>query len=313
MAAKGDSSLEVIFTEDELQLQAIYLVGIWLEALLYGAYFFLFINALGVLTRRDALKPLPSKVFFAGILSMFVFITVHNALNMYRLILAFAYQPGGKASLIYLNSMSNWSTHWLLVSFTPILWIGDALVIYRCFLVWQRCYWVIVLPTLLFLGSVATHSVNIWWMGQQSSALQVTVKLFPVMNAVFPLYLAQNTLTTGLIVYKIWLQHRQTKAAGIVSLNTPTLLSVIRIVIESAGIYTLAILLVAVLRALDHPGRFVVQYINAPLAGIAFVLMAIRAQSLQDEARNIPKSASLMPDWLVIDFDKPSYSSNARS
>ncbi|KAH6874516.1 hypothetical protein BKA70DRAFT_1577211 [Coprinopsis sp. MPI-PUGE-AT-0042] len=301
MTAKGDSSLEVIFTEEELQLQAIYLVGIWLEALLYGAYFFLFIAALGALTRRDTVKPLPSKIFFAGILSMFVFITVHNALNMYRFILAFAYQPGGKASLIYLNTSP------------PILWIGDALVIYRCFLIWQRRYWVIVLPTLLFLGSVATHSVNIWWMGHQSSALQVTVKLFPVMNAVFPLYLAQNILTTGLIVYKIWLQHRQTKAAGIVSLNTPTLRSVIRIVIESAGIYTLAILLVAVLRALDHPGRFIAQYINAPLAGIAFVLMAIRAQRLRDEARNIPKSASLMPDWLVIGFDTPSHSSNIRS
>jgi hypothetical protein len=79
---------------------------------------------------------------------MFVFISIHNgesenppsilgdvilfshlALNMYRLILAFGYQSSGKATLMYLNSVLNWSTYWLFVSFTPILWIGDALVV----------------------------------------------------------------------------------------------------------------------------------------------------------------------------------------
>jgi hypothetical protein len=57
------------------------------------------------------------------------------------------------------------------------------------------------------------------------------------------------------------------KDAGLTSLHSPRLLSTIRIVIESGAIYTTLILVLAVLRAIDHPGRFMVHCMVPPSAG----------------------------------------------
>jgi hypothetical protein len=148
----------------------------------------------------------------------------------------------------------------LFRSYSPLL----ASVRYSSFLL---CSTLPLLNLVILSCSSVAHCVNIWWIGSQTSAHLATTKRFPLLGAALPLYLAQNILTTGLIVYRIWTQHRRTKESGIVGLNTANLLSVIRVVVESAAVYTVVLLLMAVLRAMDHPGRFIVQYAHVPIAG----------------------------------------------
>jgi len=112
-----------------------------------------------------------------------------------------------------------------------------------------------------------TQSVNLWWMAHQSDINRVTPEDWPALSVCFPLYVAQSALATSLIVYEIWSCRQQTKAAGLVALNTPNLLSIMRMIVESVAIYTIQLVVAFVLVVLDHPAAFFVNYILAPLTG----------------------------------------------
>jgi hypothetical protein len=140
----------------------------------------------------------------------------------------------------------------------------------------------------------------LWW--AQDQAFSVTLILgtrWPLLNATYPLYLAQNTLTTGLIVWRIWTRYRlRTKAVaaaaatnGIVAHNpnnsalpmpstnnaaalfTPSLVGIMWVIVESATVYTTAILVMLVLRAMDSHAQFVMMNcLLPPTIGACFRL-----------------------------------------
>lgn len=164
--------------------------------------------------------------------------------------------------------------------------------IYRCFLIWQRSYRVIVVPVLLYLASIgehhdppaqlanlqsfpfeATHIANFWWIKNQATYTRIVSRKWPLLNTPFSLYCAQNVLTSGLIIWRIWAQHRRSKKARIVLLNGPSLVAIARILVESAIMYTAGIIVAVVLRALDHRWGYGVHAILFPTIG-ALVLFS---------------------------------------
>ncbi|KAJ2933416.1 hypothetical protein H1R20_g3653, partial [Candolleomyces eurysporus] len=90
------------------------------------------------------------------------------------------------------------------------------------------------------------------------------------LNSTFPLNLVQNVLTTGMIAIRIWAQHRQTVQAGAKFVSAGgalSLLMVLRIVIESAMIYTIQMLLITILWYLNDPAVVIVQHATLPSIG----------------------------------------------
>jgi hypothetical protein len=90
------------------------------------------------------------------------------------------------------------------------------------------------------------------------------------LNSTFPLNLIQNIMTTGLISIRIWAQHKQTVQAGVKFVSAggaPSLLMVLRIVIESAMIYTIQMLVITILWYVNHPAVVVVQHATLPSIG----------------------------------------------
>jgi hypothetical protein len=85
---------------------------------------------------------------------------------------------------------------------------------------------------------------------------------------VYPVNLSQNILTTGLIAYRIWCQHRESRACGLSQLSNPlNLTSLIRIIIESALIYTLHILILFILDLISHPAQVILHATLIPSIG----------------------------------------------
>jgi uncharacterized iron-regulated membrane protein len=87
------------------------------------------------------------------------------------------------------------------------------------------------------------------------------------MNTIYALAFAQNSITTGLIAYKIWHQHRSSVAAGMTSGRKTSLISVVRIVVESAAIYLFLLLVLIILYALKHNAQFILQEASVPTVG----------------------------------------------
>jgi hypothetical protein len=89
-----------------------------------------------------------------------------------------------------------------------------------------------------------------------------------LINTSYPLNLAQNIITTGLIIYRLWRQHRESSAAGVQSLELP-LVTMIRIIVESALLYTTELLLLLVLGADGSNGKYFMRYLLIPTIGLS--------------------------------------------
>lgn len=303
MGIKADG-LEDLLTPLDLEFKVLYLVSFWCEATIYGIYVCLFGAAMSVMMRKGRLDAFPSKVFFTGIIVMFILISVHNWLNVYRMIVAYAYQIELKAPVAYLRAIRNWDAYAFPVLLAMIIWLGDALVIYRCYLIWKRDWRAIALPLTLLLVSIGTHSVTLHWFRTTFIPLE-TIR--PLLNTTFPLHLCQNVLTTGLIAFKIWTRHLEARRAGMqdsFTSNGLNLIGVIRIVIESAAVYTLQMVLAVILQLIDHPARILLQHCLIPTTGIVFVLIAIRADTIRQESVHGAKVAAsdlVIPAWMGAD------------
>lgn len=284
------------------QFKIYFLVAFWLEATIYGLYFSLFVVALSIMLKRQALDTHSSRIFLSGVILMFAMITFHNATNVYRLLTAYAsYDPSAPHKAIdFLLSFEQWDGYAHPIMMASLTWLGDILVIYRCFLIWHRNYWVTVLPILLLLTSIATTAVSFYWFRHPETIA------WPVMNRIlkitYPLNLVQNVGTTGLIIYKLWSQYKKTVKSGLDPNRGLGFIAVMRIMVESASIYTVVMLLMTILWYIDHPSVVIVQHVLAPCIGIVFVLIAIRAHvskgSMSSQAGSHTINA-IVPTWLT--------------
>lgn len=92
-------------------------------------------------------------------------------------------------------------------------------------------------------------------------------QILPVFYITFPLNLAQNILTTGLISWKIYKQHRETVRSGLQISAGLNLMGVIRIIVESAMLYTIETAIIIILFVLNHPAGVIVQGALCPTTG----------------------------------------------
>ena len=83
----------------------------------------------------------------------------------------------------------------------------------------------------------------------------------------YPINLAQNVLTTSLIIWKILKQFQLSSSTGLVNMNRISLITVTRIMVESALIYTVELTFVIILHFMNSPGQFIVLAALPPSIG----------------------------------------------
>ncbi|TFK25796.1 hypothetical protein FA15DRAFT_617035 [Coprinopsis marcescibilis] len=288
----------------DARYQTHYLAGFWAETVLFGIYLAMFIVAIRIMTRKRSLDHFASRVFLSGIIMMFILIVIHNISVVYKMIRAYALYVNSPVGVpvVYFQDFSQWDNFIHAVIGGLLTWIGDVLVIYRCFLIWRRNYYVIAFPAFLLAVSVATTIVNWYWFQNPTSIPYSTME--PFMKVIFPVNLAQNLITTGLIAYKIYKQHRETRASGLVLASTVDLFTIARIVVESAAVYTFEVFIMIILFYMTHPGLVVIQHMIVPTMGIVFLLLAIRTHvAKNDAARTQYPTNSVFPSWMAGDSE----------
>ncbi|TFK18033.1 hypothetical protein FA15DRAFT_683390 [Coprinopsis marcescibilis] len=304
------------YAEQQFEYRVYYLLCFWVESLLYGIYLCVFIAAMNIMLRKRAHNTTSSKVFLIGVVSLFVLITIHNFTNVHRMIQAYAYETSFAYPAIFLRDLNNWDCFAFPVILALVIWIADILVIYRCWLVWKKRSWVIVVPVLLLIGSLVVQGINLTWMANPNRrSIPVTYGyLYWTLRLNFPLAFCQNVITTGLIAFRIWKQHRQTKKVGLTISSGVNLLSIARIIVESAFIYT-SILLAMIILQFSHASSVILQHALVPVTGIVFLLIAIRAHSARTESSGLSSvpQRSMVPSWIGGDNQGNGVSSTRRA
>ncbi|KDR70199.1 hypothetical protein GALMADRAFT_255064 [Galerina marginata CBS 339.88] len=277
-----------------IQTDLAYTIAIWVEVFLHGIYTCLFVSALTVMSKRRSSSSATSTawVFLSTIILMYMVSTFHAILGLYRFIRAFILLVEPQGALYYFFDFRRWDNHANNILLCLMTWLGDALVIYRCYFVWNSNLWVIMLPTLLLLCAIGINSFIIFWFMHPFNVDPIIG--FAALDSIYPMAFAQNVITTSLIALKIWKQYRASSASGVVDRSSRlSLIQILRIVVESAMIYTLQIFVLIILYFRFDPSQIIVQSAIIPSIGIVFVLIAVRIHT-----RGSSSEMGSLPAWL---------------
>ncbi|KAL1747293.1 hypothetical protein HDZ31DRAFT_72303 [Schizophyllum fasciatum] len=258
-------------------LETVRAVSIWIETLLYGVHSCLFFECMYLLKRRGSLKTNAATVFTVASIALFIVSTVHTGLNLARFIKTFVLLQGAPNQILYWTDFVSAEVRAYYVLTAVQTWIGDLLIIYRCWFVYNKNYLVVIVPFILVLASFIM-SILLW-----TNSVTNASALTSVSNAIFPLSLAQNVLTTGAILYKIIRQHYRINSLSMDSVHSfSSMLTVARLIIESAALYLLAMLLLVIFYFTGNNVAEVFQACITPTIGINFTLLSLRLATISD-------------------------------
>jgi len=212
-----------------------------------------------------------------------------------------------------------WDVYAFIIILTFIGWITDVIMIFRVFLVWSRNFYVIILPCAVLIVSMCAGTFNFWYSKHPTEFPTDKAQLFR--GLFFPMSMINSMLTTGLISLRIWMQHRRMNAATGKS-GTPggqtSLFLVLRIVIESAMIWTAHMIIICVMFYTEHQAVIIVKHSALPSAGVVFALIAIRTQYARvanetSETSDRTRSKFGIPAWLTGNDTSQSRTTDAES
>ncbi|EAU92086.2 hypothetical protein CC1G_09607 [Coprinopsis cinerea okayama7 len=271
--------------EKDRQLMLFSLLGVFLGVWLYGIYVVLFARSVQIKLKKKSSETRPASVFFYSSILMFIIITVNTAFAIRRYAHAFttfAYTTN-EIPLMYLFDYTLWDNSGCVFMLNLLVWMADALAIYRCYLIWNDSLLVILFPSALLLVSIIINSITFSWfldMTSVDSDLAMTL-----LKLVYPINISQNIVTTSLIAVRIYLQHRLSRKAGLNNLATTSsgvhLLTVMRIVIESAMLFTVQQIVMMILLYSGHMAEMIFHGTTAPTIGIIFLLISVRSYEAQ--------------------------------
>ncbi|TEB20339.1 hypothetical protein FA13DRAFT_1743134 [Coprinellus micaceus] len=289
------------------------LLGFWLGAVVFGLYtcLFAFFVKITIQTRRRN-PPLSAKIFSLGALVMYILTVIYMGFNTSRYLYAFSPDwtdaSDGKLPVSYLREWLRPPNLATSIIMGVLVWIGDSLVIYRCLIIWQMNWWVIAMPGLLYIFSIVNSAVI--QVGYKRPTLLTPTQAMSLMNMVFPINIALSCLTTGLITFRIWRQHRASRVAGLSEHGAGLgLLTIIRIIVESTMIFTIQQVLLCILYYFDSPAQWALHGTLVPSMGVVFVLLSIRVH----EAKTAPHPTLRLPWGSGLSTSTPWTTSNGTS
>ncbi|KAF8520308.1 hypothetical protein JB92DRAFT_1911315 [Gautieria morchelliformis] len=272
-------------------------LGLGFELILYGIYIVLFIMAsLSLTVWRKTLRVQKFYLFFCFFL--FSCCTIH-------VFIKFRYM---------FKDIEHPNPNGTLEAGTPALRVADALVtltdffgelvwIYRVWAIWNRNYYIIILPVIVSLAFVSCAMATIGILVSTPAAAIVPPSLVPLGTSAFAVPLAFNFIVTTLIIGRIWYLGRQRHNAHLNSGQTVFPRSYIWeamiVIVESGGLYLLVQFVLMVLFAMNHPAQILVSDIATQVYGIAPTLIFVRvglgnAVESADNTGNAPRTPNGM-------------------
>ncbi|KAG2107732.1 uncharacterized protein F5147DRAFT_201909 [Suillus discolor] len=243
-----------------------------LEGILYGFSVLMFIGTMWAMTYKHSMRDLNRPVAAASVL-LLILSTAHIILGIIRMEYGLVtYRdtfPGGPAG--YFADVSQET--YLIKNSIYILQtlLGDAVAIYRCYVVWQNP-WVIILPIMLWCGIAVTGALSVYGDSQTTGVISATVDM-ECMGAFCALTLAATLSSSGLLAYRIWKIERNVSTSRTAKVMTT---SITRVIMDAAMLYCVALLSTVIGSLCSGSGPFVLIDVLTPIISITFYMVIIR-------------------------------------
>ncbi|KAL0059271.1 hypothetical protein AAF712_013995 [Marasmius tenuissimus] len=283
------------------------LASIALESSLYGFYLLLsIISLVGSIKYAEPIVP-PShyrrttiwsfissrlqvlkRPIFVGGLLIVASVTGHWITDIVRLFGAFVYAPHPEA---YYADTSHITQLMKNIFLSASAVIGDALIIYRMWVVWGRPYRIIIFPIISLAGTTAAGIVVTYLFRSSTPGVPVFdgsigkwITVHSILSTVTNLY------CSVLISWKIWHQMRQTSSYVV---TERPLTRILILFIESAALYAIWQLVFLTLLFARSNIQFTFVDSYPPVTGIAFMSINARIY-LSSWSPNTDKRSNLV-------------------
>lgn len=238
-------------------------------------------------------------MFYIGI-AMFIMAAIHVSMNCYRMIEGYVIHradPGGPAA--YLSALAPWHHVFKDTIYATQEMFGDAVAIYRTYVIWGRNWRAVILPAaLLIVGMISGYSVCGLYPTEATGRTVFDPRLQAWISTFYAVSFIQSFLTTGLMAFRIWQTDRRSKQYRADKSN---LLPVMRILIESAALQLLVEFILLVLYAINLNAQFILLEIVTPLVAITFNAITIRIAFRSSETMtNFTRSSEANPSVHAI-------------
>ncbi|KAJ6560372.1 hypothetical protein B0H19DRAFT_1260982 [Mycena capillaripes] len=252
--------------------------GALLENIIYGFYLSAFLECCMLFYKQKQRGAIHAYLLATTSL-MFIFITTRCVIDTYRCVVAF---DSGYFHVVKGNADVDFglrtpklavfgSVCWLLVTL-----VADVFIVFRTFIVWNRRWLVIIIPSLLCLANTITSVLAIISLSDLDGASMWSVVDW--LNAVVSLTLSTNIICTGLISFRIIRVYRQ--VAGMVSrkLGRSDSIKILSVIVESAAIYTTVLLATLVVARIEGFAVYILIDCLSPTIGLVFSYIIIRVR-----------------------------------
>ncbi|KIK36779.1 hypothetical protein CY34DRAFT_810997 [Suillus luteus UH-Slu-Lm8-n1] len=262
-----------------VRLDTAFLVSSVLVGILYGFSVLMFIGTIWTLTYKRRTQDINRSTVAAATLLfllstvdvILVIIEVEDGLVKYR-----NKFPGG--SELFFADLLQEIFIAKNVIYTLQTLLGDGVVIYRCYVVWQSVR-VIILPCMLWCGIAA---FGICWVYAPRSSSPVSGGSYDQtfiagemiwITAFLTFTLATNLFSSGLVAYRIWTIERKVSALRVTKRKIPLL----RVFVDAAILYSVALCsFIVIIYAYSSAVFYVMGDMLIPIISIAFYMVFIR-------------------------------------
>ncbi|KAG0705568.1 hypothetical protein DFH29DRAFT_905986 [Suillus ampliporus] len=282
--------------QPNIPLDTASIVSTVLEAILYGFSLLMFIGTLWALVQRNMKNAVKRKMTIIAY-SLLLFSTAHMVIDIIRTEEGLVQQrdtfPGGPVA--FFADVAQWSFVCKNLLYTLQTLVGDAVVIYRCYVVWQSWY-ITIIPCILWC------SVAVTGIGSVYSISKATVNkenIFapstgPWITSFLVATLFTNIVSTSLLAYRIWSIGR--RVANVTS-GTGVLRPILRIILDAGVLYSLSLLAALVCFIAKNHGHYILLDMIMPIISITFFMVIIRititANSSQSSEERLEPSSVL--------------------
>jgi len=220
--------------------------------------------------RRPNGRPMNFPMLFVAIL-MFVLATMQLAVNFTRIIRGFVIHEGHTED--YYNVLAEFTQIFGSALYIVQTFVGDAVALYRVYIVWGRRPIFIAFPFMTYLGSLVAGIGILVTMGQANDGSLVFFnKLGRWISSFFSLTLVTSTICTFMIASRIWYLNAQSAKRGSASNLHPVAL----VVVESGSIYSSLLIALLILYGQKSWFQYIVVDSLSSLIGIVFSVIIVR-------------------------------------
>ncbi|KAF8960645.1 hypothetical protein BDZ97DRAFT_1922021 [Flammula alnicola] len=184
---------------------------------------------------------------------------------------------------------------------------SKASLTYRCFIIWDQSYTVMMLPVLLTLATLCTGLAQVGLLQNRHPTMEVINTTLNITTANFALSMAVNGITTIIIIARIWLASRRIKKLSNDSVSDSAYNVVMAILFDSGLTIFLAQLCALVLYRTQSAGYNVITGVVAQIYAFTptIILIRVATGSSYESDTKMSQSIAFAPTPGQLEAEKP--------